>query len=235
MPSIGFSTGALFKEALAEGVAAAEQMNLDVIELSALRFRELTSLVEFVATHSLAHFTYVSVHAPTDYAPDQEGDIAAALLRVASKWHWPIIVHPDCLSNFNLWKPFGALLCIENMDKRKTVGRTVEELTTVFEQLPEAKLCFDVAHARQIDSSMTEAYRILRTFSGRICQVHLSEVTSSSKHERISDAAVEAYREVAWQWPHSAPVIWETPVRPEEARGEIEQANRVFQPAAVLK
>ena len=235
MPSIGFSTGALFKEALAEGVAAAEQMNLDVIELSALRFRELTSLVDFVATHNLAHFTYVSVHAPTDYAPEQEGDIAAALLSIASQWHWPVVVHPDCLSNLDLWKPFGALLCIENMDKRKPAGRTVEELSAVFEQFQEARLCFDVAHARQIDSSMTEAYRILREFSGRICQVHLSEVTSSSKHERMSDAAVEAYREVAAQLPAGAPVILETPVRPDEARGEIEQANRVFQAVTIRK
>ena len=66
MPAIGFSTGALFKEALTNGVSAARQMHLDVIELSALRMRELSGLQEFVQTNDLTAFTYISLHAPTD-------------------------------------------------------------------------------------------------------------------------------------------------------------------------
>ena len=44
---------------------------------------------------------------------------------------------------------------------------------------------------------MTEAYRILRVFGERISQIHVSEVTSSSKHDRISGTALESFREVA--------------------------------------
>jgi hypothetical protein len=232
MPPIGFSTGALFKDALSDGVTAALQMHLEVIELSALRFRELASLVEFVHAADLTAFHYVSLHAPTDYTAEQEPAVASALLTLANQFHWPVVVHPDCIVNQEVWKPFGQWLCIENMDKRKKAGRTLEELQSVFGAFPDARLCFDIAHARQVDSSMTEAYRILRELSNRICQIHMSEVTSSSKHDRISESAVAAFREVADQLPLNAPVILETPVTPEQALGEIAQAARIFAPAA---
>ena len=56
-----------------------------------------------------------------------------------------------------MWRQLGDRVLVENMDKRKPVGRTVEELDLIFEQLPAAGMCFDIAHARQVDSSMTEA------------------------------------------------------------------------------
>ena len=76
---------------------------------------------------------------------------------------------------------------------------------------------------------MTEAYRILRTFRSRICQLHMSEVASSSRHDRISTAAVESFREVLNYLPTNVPVILESPVTPETAQAEIHQASRVFQ------
>jgi hypothetical protein len=227
MWSIGFSTGALFKEFIAKGVDLSRELKLRSVELSALRLRELPSLIEFVNRHDLSFFTYVSLHAPTDFSPEQEADVAKQLLAVALKKRWCVVVHPDCIRDVEAWKPFGEWLCIENMDKRKPVGRTVRELEEVFAVLPKARLCFDIAHARQVDTSMTEAYRILNRFRERICQVHMSEVTSTSKHDRISDAAVRSFREVVARIPN-VPIIVESPVTPESAVSELEQANRVF-------
>jgi hypothetical protein len=55
----------------------------------------------------------------------------------------------------------------------------------------------------------------------------MSEVTSTSKHDRISDAAVRSFREVVARIPN-VPIIVESPVTPESAVSELEQANRVF-------
>ena len=80
--------------------------------------------------------------------------------------------------------PFGGAtgeqLAIENMDRRKPIGRTLEELNVIFEKLSEAMLCFDIGHARQCDTTKTEAYRILRAYASRLCQIHLSEINTAS-------------------------------------------------------
>jgi hypothetical protein len=232
MPPIGFSTGALFKDALSAGVEAAQRLELEAIELSALRFRELAALVAFVRDHDLTRFRYVSLHAPTDFRPEQEAVVADTFLRLVRQYHWYVVVHPDCIHDASQWRPFEQWLCIENMDKRKPIGRSVEELKKIFDQFPAARLCFDIAHARQVDTSMTEAYRILREYRNRICHLHISEVTSSSKHDRISNAAVKSFREVLNQLPTDVPVIVESPVTLDTARAEMRQVARVFAPAA---
>jgi hypothetical protein len=228
MPRYGFSTGALFKDALAEGVAASVALNLHVIELSALRLRELDGLIGYVTTRDLSSFGYVSIHAPTDFTQEQERGVAGDLLVLARKFKWHVVVHPDCLCTREVWEPFGELLCIENMDKRKAVGRTVEELAIQFDRFPAASLCFDIAHAHQVDTSMTEAFRILRSYEKRICQLHVSEVTSTSKHDRISESVLGAFQEVSEQLPRNVPVIMETPVTVVEAPAELAKAARLF-------
>lgn len=130
-----------------------------------------------------------------------------------------------------MWREFGPLLCVENMDKRKPVGRTANELRRWFDEFPDARLCFDIAHAQQVDPSMTEAYRILKEFGDRICQLHVSEVTTSSKHDRLSESAIRAFIEVSEQLPPNAPAILETPVSEEDARTELRQAARIFDSA----
>ncbi len=228
MHPIGFSTGALFKGDFAKGVSAARDLRTSVVELSALRFLELEDLRKFTNHDPLRDFTYISVHAPTDYTPAQEGLVADILCGLTKARHWPVIVHPDCITNFAVWRAFGDLLCIENMDKRKLVGRTVRELAGLFEKLPDAKLCLDIAHAQQVDSTMTEAYLILTEFECKVIQLHVSQVTTNSRHAPLSDSAVEAFRDIVVKIPADIPVILETPVELEDAAREIQQATRIF-------
>ena len=96
------------------------------------------------------------------------------------------------------------------MDKRKPVGRTAEELSEFFTRLPEARLCFDIGHARQVDPTMAEARRILEKYRDRLAEVHLSEVNTSSRHDPISAYAIEAFQSVAGLIPENVPVILET-------------------------
>lgn len=212
MFSIGFSTGALAKGDVARGIEMARELGVAIIELSALRLRELDGLVSVAAKQDFADFDYVALHAPTNFGPADEKRVVDTLSGLAHARQWPVVVHPDTISDFDLWAPFEQLLYVENMDKRKPRGRSVEELEEILKRVPRACVCFDIAHARQVDSSMTEAYRILRNFRERIRHVHFSEVGSDSRHRQVSDGAFRAYWQVATAIPENVPIILESVV-----------------------
>lgn len=226
---IGFSTGAV---ALADFRGALDSMrryDVDAVELSALRVSELAPLVEALPTLDLARYRHISFHAPSHYSPDEESDVLDACHHFIRRG-WPIVLHPDAIRRWDRWNALGRFLFIENMDKRKRTGRTADELSEIFSRLPESRLCFDVAHARQYDASMTEAYRILNAFGDRIGQVHISEVGSRSTHERISEYAALAFRQVARLIPREVPVIIESRVGPDQMASEIEAARAALRP-----
>ncbi len=224
MRPIGFSTGALalddFNHALN---MLRKNTKIKNIELSALRVNELDIFVDAISKLDLTQFTYISFHAPSRFDPKKEQEIVQKL-HALNKPEWPIILHPDVITNFSLWQKFGSSLCLENMDKRKKFGRSVSELVGLFDKLPDASFCFDIGHARQVDTSMTEAYLLIKAFRNRLKQVHLSEVTTSSKHDRLSYSAILAYQEIASFIPQEIPIILETPVEPDEMSNEIERA-----------
>lgn len=230
MRHIGFSTGAL---ALGNFDAALETLSdfeVDSIELSALRAREVQILLSALPRLDLSRYSYVSFHAPSAFVESEEELLAEHLFsRVPDSW--PIILHPDAIYDFSIWKRFGKRLAIENMDRRKLIGRTVSELTKIFDLLPEARLCFDIGHARQCDASMTEAYFMLKTFGPRLVQVHVSEVNSASQHERVSYAAKLAFQEIAPFVPPQAPLILESRAKADEIADEIRVVRDLFESA----
>jgi hypothetical protein len=114
------------------------------------------------------------------------------------------------------------------MDKRKPTGRTVRELASVFKQLPEATLCFDIGHVRQFDRTMTEARLILREFGSKLRQVHVSEVNTRSKHDPLSYVSILGFREVAHLIPEHIPLILETPVAEADMMMEIKKVREAL-------
>jgi Xylose isomerase-like TIM barrel len=224
MPPIGFSTGALalgdFKRALTMLV----MKSAEAVELSALRSVELPRLLNALSSLNLTRYRYTAIHAPTD-APN-ERELVERLEEVANRG-FNVVVHPDTIHEFPLWERLNGRLCIENMDSRKSTGRTADELRTIFRRLPEARLCFDIAHARQVDPTMTEATRILFEFGNRLAQVHLSEVDGKGRHFAISFVAKLAYRPLA-EILSKVPVILESPVGECDIESEIREAHSVL-------
>lgn len=197
------------------------------LELSALRECELHPLFDALDELDLSQFQYVSLHAPSAFPEEHEREVVHLLSRVIRRG-WPIIIHPDALCDFRVWRPLGSLLCLENMDRRKSVGRTVVELQHLFTKLPEASFCLDLGHARQVDSTMSEAHLMLKWFDSRLRQVHVSEVNASSKHDQLSYASVLAFREVAHSLREEVPVILETPVSENDLVSEIRVAMQAL-------
>jgi hypothetical protein len=227
MRPIGFSTGALAFADFGRGLAMSRHKPVQAIELSALRQRELIPLLDALNTLDLSMFEHIGIHAPSQFDPECEAALSARLRNEI--WRgWPIVLHPDALCDFNLWRDLGSGICIENMDKRKPIGRTARELGTIFTHLPNAKLCFDIGHARQFDPTMTEAYLILRDFGSRLSQVHVSEVNTRSKHDPLSYASIIAFQEVAHLIPTGVRLILETPVSEDEMEMEIAKVREAL-------
>lgn len=209
MRLIGFSTGAIAKGDLGRALKAMTSLDLRAVELSALRLNELPLLVEMVDHLDLNRFRYISVHAPSRFGPDDEQTVVSLLDTLVARG-WPIVVHPDVIFTDALWLPFGHNLILENSDRRKFVGRTADEMELLFGRFSRARFCFDVGHARQVDPTMNEAHLILQRNKPRLCQIHISEVNSFSRHDPLSSAAVEATRKIAHLIPEDIPIILET-------------------------
>ena len=225
----GFSTGSVALNDVSCGLAIASYLSAKAVELSALREDELDPLLGLLSDleDELKQFDYVSFHAPSRRFRFTEVEFVEKLRPVAARG-WAIIVHPDVIEDFALWKNLGSAVCIENMDKRKEIGRTASQLQKIFDKLPEATFCFDIGHARQVDPTMMEASLFLRKFSHRLRQVHMSFVNTQSRHERLNFESIYAFRLVSHWIKDSIPIILETPVTADEVVEEISMAMHVF-------
>ncbi len=234
MRRIGFSTGALARGDFRSALAILRRHKIDVVELSALRVSELAPLAQAIPDLDLSEFTFVSIHAPSRFAPEEEAWVVDHL-RVLADQGFPIVVHPDVLFNPYRWQVLGDRLLIENMDKRKAIGRTVDDLSGLYEVLPAARFCFDIGHARQVDPSMTEAALLVRCFQDRLCEVHMSEVNTASRHDPISMNAVNAFSTVMSTISEDIPIILESLIDQgqSDVATEIQRANEVFAFVAV--
>ena len=205
----GFSTGALERGDFHTAVGWMVSQGVRSIELSALRYDELEPLVYSLDRLPLDKFDYVSFHAPSSFNEQQETRVLELLGQVYRR-QWNIIVHPDVIYTPGRWACLGTRLLIENMDRRKPIGRTAAELATLFEWLPHARLCLDVAHARQQDTTMTLLGEIVGRFSERIAEIHISELDSYCQHRPMSAYAVCDYQRFAGALSHCRHVIIES-------------------------
>jgi len=226
MRSIGFSTGALalgdFQRAL--GMI---QGKCTAVELSALRKHELLPLIDALPTLDLTGFSHISVHVPSSMNPEFER-VAVAKLEEVARRGWLMVVHPDIIRDDACWRPFGDLLCIENMDKRKPIGQTACQLQKIFERLPNASFCLDLGHAHQVDPTMTEAFLILQQLSPRLRQMHVSEVSSDSRHGELTLEACIAFKKMAEVLPRDLPTIIESRVPSADIDREIRLVREIF-------
>jgi Xylose isomerase-like TIM barrel len=210
---IGASTG--YMESLrgnwGRQVAQACEVSPFAVELSALSEQELPSLGEFLNRHSDLPFRYVSVHGPSKGRQMTEEHLVQDLLAIAP-YASAIVMHPDTIENPECFRPLGPTLLLENMDSRKRTGGCRKDLEGLFDELPEAGFCFDIAHAWSIDREMFVANELLDAFGGRLRHVHLSSLSHDLRHiplraedEALFGPILERCLDVPW--------IYEAPPR----------------------
>jgi hypothetical protein len=174
------------------------------VELSALGEEELPRLVDFLQDDPSMPFHYVSVHAPSKNLSLSDRDRVDLLATLPPRVR-SIVVHPDVLEDIDAWRPLGRRLVIENMDARKASGQTADQLEGLFDALPDAGLCFDIAHAKHVDPSLDEGRAILDRFTARLRHVHLSSLDQDGHHvpltsedEALYARLLERCRDVPW-------------------------------------
>jgi sugar phosphate isomerase/epimerase len=231
---IGFSTGAVAKGDFREAIRRLQEHGVSAVELSALRLNELKRLTEALADLDLSSFDFVSFHAPSRFGPADEPYVVRMVESVAERGV-PVVVHPDVIFTDRRWAQLGGSLLIENMDKRKDIGRTAADLSALFDRFPAARFCFDIGHARQVDPTMTEARLILEAVGHRLAEVHMSEVNTASRHDPMSNYAIAAFSSIAGLIPDHIPVILETLVDQGQSDipTEIDRARRALESPAL--
>ena len=185
-------------------IAEAKAQSIFATELAALGDDELPGLVEALEQARRLPFRYLSVHAPSKRLQLSERERVAMLERLLP-FVDAIVVHPDAIGDAETYRVLGDRLVLENMDARKDRGRTATELADCFGALPDARLCFDIAHAADVDPSMQEGAAILDRFASRLAHVHLSSLGDDGHHvvlrtedeERFA-ALLDRCRDVPW-------------------------------------
>jgi hypothetical protein len=192
-PSTGYMAGA--RGDWPRLVAAAEDCSLDVVELSALSAHELPSLAAFLADAGRLPFGHISVHGPSKGWKGTPIELAALLDDLPAQIGG-IVLHPETLGDPTAFALLGTRLRLENMDTRKPDARTVAELARFFELLPDARFCFDVAHAQLHDPSMGLAHELVDAFADRLAEVHISSIEPDGEHVPLRAADAEAFAPV---------------------------------------
>jgi hypothetical protein len=171
-------------------------------ELAALSEPELPALATFLVGNPGLPFRYLSVHAPSKARRLPEDELVARLAELPAD---AIVVHPDTIEEPAHYRRLGVRLVLENMDSRKRTGRTAAELAPYFEALPAAGLCFDIAHAHDVDDTLCDAQELLDRFAPRLRHAHVSSLDDDGHHVplRLSDEAAFApllgrCRDVPW-------------------------------------
>lgn len=85
------------------------------------------------------------------------------------------VLHPDQVLDFNWAKAeLGDLLGFENMDNRKSFGKAIGDMKTVFDKCPNAKWIFDINHLYTNDNSMESSKHFYENFKNRLTHYHIS-------------------------------------------------------------
>jgi hypothetical protein len=229
MKRIGFSTGALALSDFQTGLDLTREAQLPAIELSALREAEVVPLIEAIPGLPLDTFEFVSFHVPSRLQAMSESDLIDHLAVIRDR-RWPIVLHPDVISEIDRWAVFEDSVLLENIDQRKRVARTAAEMKPFFDALPNARFCFDIAHARQVDPTMSVAVELLMEFGDRLAEIHISELDGDCRHVAMSSAAVNAYQRISSLIPDDVPVIIESMIKAECIAQEVGMAELALQP-----
>ena len=134
--------------------------------------------------HKMSHeilkhnFSHYSIHAPAyNYQNDDKSHTILKEFQNLCKI-FPIaniVVHPDTVVDRSIFRLYDDLpISIENMDERKKMWQTVEDIWKILEQNPNFWLTLDLQHCFVNDPSMKLADDFHKTFWNKIVQYHIA-------------------------------------------------------------
>ena len=167
--------------------------------------------MHFLAVAPPLPFRFISLHAPSKGRRRRESQLIAMLLEIVHCVD-AVVVHPDTIDDPARYAPLGSALVLENMDSRKADGRTADELAPYFAALPQAGLCFDIAHAASVDEELGEGRELLDRFGARLRHVHVSSLDEDCHHVSLTPADEQRFAPLLRRC-RDVPWILEAPLR----------------------
>lgn len=230
---IGLSTGSLFTiPDLKKIVNIINDLdNITCLEISSLRENNLDYVLEMIDKLDLCKYKYISFHIPSKLNYITEDELIKKLEYIYLK-EWYMILHPDIIIDYNKWTNFRDKLLIENMDSRKRIGSDENSLKQIFTKLPEANLCFDIAHSMDMDPLGFEGEFILSSYVDKLKQIHISGILNSV-HCEITEHLLNEYLDILvnsnLDTIESVPFIIESPLNRYIINSEIKKVERLIE------
>lgn len=172
---LGFSTGTIH-------VADIHPISPEVLSLiarakgTAVEFHADTAeglrAFKYITKDDLAGFERLSLHAPgrQKYTRDMLDIFQEAHNKLGFSC---VVLHPHLVTDWSLFEPYAFPIAVENMDKQKPFGASLEDMENVFDDI-DAKMVLDLNHCFTLDSSMQLAHDLYKRFSDRIVEIHIS-------------------------------------------------------------
>jgi sugar phosphate isomerase/epimerase len=106
-----------------------------------------------------------------------------------------IVTHPDVVHDPSAYRRLGRRLVFENLDARAPDGQ-LTALERLFESLPAAGFCLDVAPAWSVDPTMQLANELLDSYRNRLRHLHVSSLDPAHRHAPLTVEHAAAYEPV---------------------------------------
>ena len=195
MINIGFTTGCLHRTKLSyfEKILLYKKIGATAIELSFASKKELDDFrLSSDMLKLLGHFSYITIHAPwikINY--DLNSGSKKTITEIQNLCEQlpikGIVMHPDCIGNFELIENLRLPFLLENMNKGSASG-TLPEHFKKFKNNCELDFVFDLQHAFEQDQTMNIANELLGVMKDRIKHIHISGQNSLTRHLLVFDS-----------------------------------------------
>jgi hypothetical protein len=159
-----------------EGIRYCQAPETQAIELHCLDETMVDRLLNG-PTIDLSYFSYISVHTPNlSYNGERNSQKILTKLNLVCKRYSVnnLVFHTDKEMDWATLASYKNLpISLENMDERKTFGKTVSDLKPILDRYG-FKLTLDLQHCFVNDPSMQTALEFQEEFSDRLAEYHIS-------------------------------------------------------------
>ena len=195
MTDIGFSTGCLYKTKLSyfEMISLYRKIGAMAIELSFASKKELDNFkLSNDIIKLLDHFSYITIHAPwIEINYDLNSNSEKVIEKIRKLYEElpikGIVIHPDCIGNFEFLESLKLPFLLENMNKGTVVGIRPEHFKKFINNF-ELDFVFDLQHAFEHDQTMSIAKELIDVMGNKIKHLHVSGQNNVTRHLPVIDS-----------------------------------------------
>ena len=195
MTNIGFTTGCLYKTKLSyfEMISLYKKIGATAIELSFASTKELDNFrLSNNIIKLLDHFSYITIHAPwmgIVYGLDSNSEKNIKKIRNLCEQLsiGGIVMHPNCIKNFEFLKSFKLPFLLENMNKGHITGTKPEHFRKYVDNF-ELDFVFDLQHAFEQDQTMKVSEELIDVMREKIKHIHISGQNNITRHLPVIDS-----------------------------------------------